>query len=170
MPNFDTFVKKSKIMQIKRRHLSSSPQNSTVLDESKSSLLLLILCRQLYLWKDIVGKKVSKLRFIAELRAFYGTDFIHLKLWDLPVHHRCCIYKGELTAAKRWALDCPLPGNERWARGISGPMTLVPLNRKMAVKQRASWGWNFKELFRSKLRFTRVWVEVLSIAHIVQIL
>ncbi len=26
-----------------------------------------------YPWKDIVGKKVSKLRSIAELRAFYGT-------------------------------------------------------------------------------------------------
>ncbi len=28
-----------------------------------------------YPWKDIVGKKVSKLRFIAELKAFYGTAF-----------------------------------------------------------------------------------------------
>ncbi len=28
-----------------------------------------------YPWKDIVGKKVSKLRSIAELRAFYSTDF-----------------------------------------------------------------------------------------------
>jgi hypothetical protein len=26
-----------------------------------------------YPWKDIVGKKMSKLRSIAELRAFYGT-------------------------------------------------------------------------------------------------
>ncbi len=26
-----------------------------------------------YPWKDIVGKKVSKLRSIAELREFYGT-------------------------------------------------------------------------------------------------
>jgi hypothetical protein len=31
-----------------------------------------------YPWKDIVGKKVSKLRSIAELRAFYGT---------LPLRH-----------------------------------------------------------------------------------
>jgi hypothetical protein len=28
-----------------------------------------------YPWKDIVGKKVSKLRSIAELRAFYGITF-----------------------------------------------------------------------------------------------
>jgi hypothetical protein len=27
----------------------------------------------LYPWKDIAGKKVSKLRSIAELRAFYGN-------------------------------------------------------------------------------------------------
>ncbi len=26
-----------------------------------------------YLWKDIVGKKVSKLKSTAELRAFYGN-------------------------------------------------------------------------------------------------
>ncbi len=26
-----------------------------------------------YPWKDIIGKKVSKLRFIAEPRVFYGT-------------------------------------------------------------------------------------------------
>jgi hypothetical protein len=31
-----------------------------------------------YIWKDIVGKKVSKLRSIAELRAFYGTIIITL--------------------------------------------------------------------------------------------
>ncbi len=44
-------------------------------DESKSSLLLFdIICSvdNFYPWKDIVGKKVSKLRSIAELRAFYG--------------------------------------------------------------------------------------------------
>jgi hypothetical protein len=29
-----------------------------------------------YPWKDIIGKKVSKLRFIAELRAFYGRPFL----------------------------------------------------------------------------------------------
>ncbi len=28
-----------------------------------------------YPWKDIVGKKVSKLGSIAELRAFYGTPY-----------------------------------------------------------------------------------------------
>jgi hypothetical protein len=44
--------------------------------KAKAAFYFLILCRQLdnfYPWKDIVGKKVSKLRFIAELRAFYGT-------------------------------------------------------------------------------------------------
>jgi len=29
-----------------------------------------------YPWKDIVGKKLSKLRSIAELRPFYGTLMI----------------------------------------------------------------------------------------------
>jgi hypothetical protein len=29
-----------------------------------------------YPWKDIVGRKVSKLRSIAELRAFYGNFYI----------------------------------------------------------------------------------------------
>ncbi len=28
-------------------------------------------------WEDIVGKKVSKLRSIAELRAFYGNFLFH---------------------------------------------------------------------------------------------
>jgi hypothetical protein len=61
-------------MQIKRWHLSSSTQYSTVLDESKSSLLCTFwyCVDNFYPWKDIVGKKVSKLRFIAELSAFYG--------------------------------------------------------------------------------------------------
>jgi hypothetical protein len=86
---------------------------------------------------NILEKNTVLLKKGVEIWAFHGTDFKHLKLWDLPVRHRCCIYKGELTAAMRWALDCPLPGNERWARGISGPMTLVPLNRKVAVKQLA---------------------------------
>jgi len=29
-----------------------------------------------YLWKDIVGKKVLKLRSIAKLRAFYGNHIL----------------------------------------------------------------------------------------------
>ncbi len=33
-----------------------------------------------------------------------------------------------------------------------------------------SWGWNFKELLRNKLRFTWDWAEVLSKAYIVQML
>ncbi len=41
-----------------------------------------------YPWKDIVGKKVSKLRSIAELRAFYGT-FWHVFLC-LPLCFCCC--------------------------------------------------------------------------------
>jgi hypothetical protein len=41
-----------------------------VQDESKSSLLLFDIVSTTI--KDIVGKKVSKLRSIAELRAFYG--------------------------------------------------------------------------------------------------
>ncbi len=32
-----------------------------------------------YTWKDIVGKKVSKLRSIAELRAFYGIPLVNGK-------------------------------------------------------------------------------------------
>jgi hypothetical protein len=35
-----------------------------------------------YLWRDIVGKKVSKVRSIAKLRAFYGTVvkiIVHLR-------------------------------------------------------------------------------------------
>jgi hypothetical protein len=47
--------------------------NSTVLDESESSHLLFDIVPTTFIpGKDIVGKKVSKLRSIAELRAFYG--------------------------------------------------------------------------------------------------
>ncbi len=35
---------------------------------------------------------------------------------------------------------------------------------------RRLWGWNFKELLRNKLRLTWGWAEVLSMAHIGQIL
>jgi hypothetical protein len=64
-------------MQIKIGHLSNLTQNSTVIDESKSSLLLFDIVSTTNPWKDIVGKKVSKLRSIAELREFYGifSDF-----------------------------------------------------------------------------------------------
>ncbi len=34
--------------------------------------LILYCVDNFYPWKDIVGKKVSKLRSIAELRTFYG--------------------------------------------------------------------------------------------------
>jgi hypothetical protein len=44
-----------------------------MIDESKSSLLLFdIVSTDFYPWKDIVEKKVSKLRSIAKLRVFYG--------------------------------------------------------------------------------------------------
>ncbi len=45
-----------------------------MLDESKISLLLFDIVSTTYIpsWKDIIGKKGSKLRTIAELRAFYG--------------------------------------------------------------------------------------------------
>jgi hypothetical protein len=46
-------------MQIKIGHLNTSTQNSTVVDESKSSLLLFdFVSTTFYPWKDIVGKKV----------------------------------------------------------------------------------------------------------------
>jgi hypothetical protein len=45
-----------------------------------------------YPWKDIVGKKVSKLRYIDELWAFYG---IHLKLVNL------LLYFSRLTGTHR---------------------------------------------------------------------
>ncbi len=62
-------------MQVKRWHLGSSPQNSTMLDESKSSLLLFRYCvDKFYPLKDTVGKKVPKLRSIAELREFYSSS------------------------------------------------------------------------------------------------
>ncbi len=66
-------------MQIKRWHLSSSPQNSTVLDESKSSPLLFDIVSTTFIPGKISSeKKVSKLRQIAELRAFYGWSITKL--------------------------------------------------------------------------------------------
>ncbi len=63
-------------MQIKRWHLSSSPQNSTVLDESKSSLLLFDIVSTTFIPGKISSdKRLSKLRSIAELRAFYSIDY-----------------------------------------------------------------------------------------------
>ncbi len=41
-----------------------------------------------YPWKDIIGKKVSKLRSIAELRAFYGRFCIIRKPIDKAEHDR----------------------------------------------------------------------------------
>jgi hypothetical protein len=47
-------------MQIKIGHLSTSTENSTVIYESKSSLLLFdVVSTTFYPWKDIVGKKLS---------------------------------------------------------------------------------------------------------------
>ncbi len=45
-------------------------------EESISSLLLFDFVSTTFIPKDIVGKKVSKLRSIAELRAFYGIHTI----------------------------------------------------------------------------------------------
>jgi hypothetical protein len=60
-----------------------------VLDESKGSLLLFGYCvDNFYPWKDIFGKKVSKLRSIAELRAFYGTVLTLLYLQYGPAVRR----------------------------------------------------------------------------------
>jgi hypothetical protein len=60
-------------MQIKIWHFSTSTQNSTVLDESKSSLLLFDIVSTTFIpGKISLEKKVSKLRSIAKLSAFYG--------------------------------------------------------------------------------------------------
>jgi hypothetical protein len=62
-------------------------------------------------------------------------------------------------------------------RVIVGCSRRVPHSRVSKTKQSInklvqgiSWGWNFKELLRNKLRFPWDWAEVLSMAHIVQIL
>ncbi len=47
-----------------------------------------------YPWKDIVGKKVSKLRSIAELMAFYGTTVKKLA----PL----CVYRSFFLATSRY--------------------------------------------------------------------
>ncbi len=79
MPNFDDVLLnkqnwcKSKYMTFE---YGTSTQNSSVIDESKSNF---------YPWKDIVGKKVSKLRSIAELRAFYGCLHSLLYRWKAAV-------------------------------------------------------------------------------------
>ncbi len=53
-----------------------------MLDESRKQSFTFLYCvDNFYPWKDIVGKKVLKLRFIAELRAFYG---VHPKMLTLP--------------------------------------------------------------------------------------
>jgi hypothetical protein len=73
-------------MQIKRWHLSSSTQNSTVLDESKSSLLLFDIVSTTFIPGKISSeKKVSKLRSIAELRAFYGILSMLSVVLHLPI-------------------------------------------------------------------------------------
>jgi len=67
-------------MQIKIGHLSISTQNSTVIDESKSSLLLFDIVSTTFIPGKISSeKKVSNLRSIAELRAFYSTIFRNIK-------------------------------------------------------------------------------------------
>ncbi len=74
MPNFDT------VLLNKQNWCKSKFEYIWVLQhkippwkmKAKAAFYFLILCRQLLSWKDIVGKKVSKLRSIAELRAFYG--------------------------------------------------------------------------------------------------
>ncbi len=38
------------------------------------------------------------------------------------------------------------------------------------MRDSESWGWNFKQFLRNKLRFTWGWAEVLSMAYVVQIL
>ncbi len=41
--------------------------------KAKAAFYFLYCVDNFYPWKDIIGKKVSKLRSIAEHRAFYGT-------------------------------------------------------------------------------------------------
>ncbi len=55
-----------------------------------------------YLWKDIVGKKVSKLRSIAELRAFYGMS-VKKKIWGVT-QRKYILYKNR-RALKRQFLN-----------------------------------------------------------------
>jgi hypothetical protein len=57
-----------------------------VIEESKSSLLLLILCRQLLSWKDIAGKMVLKLR----------SHFLWKKV-EFTVQDICMQYISALT-------------------------------------------------------------------------
>ncbi len=45
--------------------------------KQKQPYIFLYCVDNFYFWKDIVGKKVSKLRSIAELRAFYGKVYIY---------------------------------------------------------------------------------------------
>ncbi len=76
-------------MQIKRWHLSSSPQNSTVLDESKSSLLPFDIVSTTFVPEKISSeKKVSKFRSIAELWAFYGKYY---KITQKPIENELFI-------------------------------------------------------------------------------
>ncbi len=49
-----------------------------------------------YTWKDIVRKKVSKLRSIAELRAFYGTVQVH----------GCKTNIGHICEYVAWNIQC----------------------------------------------------------------
>ena len=66
-----------------------------------------------YPWKDIVGKKVSKLRSIAELRAFYGSTQSksrHLKNWPVEGLRGMCL--SEPFAAKWFSLKAGNRGND----------------------------------------------------------
>jgi hypothetical protein len=76
-----------------------------------------------YLWKDIVGKKVSKLRSIAELRAFYGM----VLMWKCRILLFCRQVKkiprvswknenGVLIADVTMAMQQRLPLNQ-WRTG-----------------------------------------------------
>ncbi len=79
MPNFDTIL-------LNKQNWWKSKDDIEFFTSKfhrKSSLFTFWYCvDNFYPWKDIVGKKVSKLRSIAELRAFYG------KLYFTKVYFR----------------------------------------------------------------------------------
>jgi hypothetical protein len=57
-----------------------------------------------------------------------------------------------------------------WASQPTQPLMIHTPSLSYPIHFFHTWGWNFKELLRNKLRFTWGWAEVLSMDHIVQIL
>jgi hypothetical protein len=119
MPNFDTVL-------LNKQNWCKSKDDIWVLHhkfhrarwKQKQSFTFWNCVDNCYLWKDIVRKKVSKLRSIAELRAFYGTFLLfwsackrtlfiyrvgsrNLRNWTKSIHiNKCC----QTRSGKCWGV------------------------------------------------------------------